>query len=399
MSQAEYILAINLLVAGLFASAFAWAATYEKVSRPARWIAAGFILGMASYGAEWLVSVAEDARFFVFASFSLSITAFAFFNAGLGRTYRQPIPWRLLAGILIVSLPLNLAIYDMPRSLFVRDFLYQAPYFLMQAVAAWIVARTPNPRSLDRALCALLVVSSLHFLGKPFLAEMFGVGDRPQNYVDTLYGVLSQSMGAVLIVAVGLMMLVILLRDVLTEVTVRSETDPLTGLLNRRGFEQRARAIGQHMAKPNLPASIVICDLDHFKSVNDRFGHAVGDKVIAAFARQLHEAVSENHIAGRIGGEEFAVILSGVDGPAARLFAEGVRSAFAATPIEGAPHGLRPTASFGVAELTRTDTLSDMLRRADLALYEAKEAGRDCVRVARPYFSGTSEDRRSHRDG
>lgn len=399
MSQAGYILAINILVAGLFASAFAWAATYEKVSRPARWIVAGFLLGMASFGAEWLIAVADDARFFVFASFALSITAFALFDAGLARAYRQPIPWTLLLGILAVSLPLNLAIYDMPRTSPVRDVLYQFPYFLMQMVGAWIVARAKSPRPLDKALGVLLAISGLQFLVKPYLAVAFGTGDRPQAYVDTFYAVLSQSMGAVLIVAVGLMMLVILLRDVLAEATVRSETDPLTGLLNRRGFEQRARTIAQRLATPKLPASIVICDLDHFKSVNDRFGHAVGDKVISAFAKQLHDAVSENHIAGRIGGEEFAVILPGVDGASARLFAEGIRSAFAAAAIEGAPTDLRPTASFGVAELTRTDTLSDMLRRADLALYEAKDAGRDCVRVARPYFSGGSEERRALRDG
>jgi diguanylate cyclase (GGDEF)-like protein len=130
-----------------------------------------------------------------------------------------------------------------------------------------------------------------------------------------------------------------------------------------------------------VPVSLVICDLDHFKAVNDTWGHAAGDRVIAAFSATLRESAAGHHVVGRIGGEEFAALLPGFNLPAARLFAESVRMAFAGRAIEGFPEGESFTASFGVAEIAPGETAASLLLRADLALYEAKRAGRDCVRL------------------
>jgi diguanylate cyclase (GGDEF)-like protein len=162
----------------------------------------------------------------------------------------------------------------------------------------------------------------------------------------------------------------------------RSETDTLSGLLNRRGFERRADAAMASAIDQRLPVSLVIADIDHFKSVNDTYGHAAGDNVIAAFAAFLGTAASDHHVAGRIGGEEFAIILPGTNLTAARLFAEGARSALAAMPVEGLPEDRRVTASFGVAELLPGEGTSSLMRRADAALYQAKNDGRDCVRIS-----------------
>ena len=134
--------------------------------------------------------------------------------------------------------------------------------------------------------------------------------------------------------------------------------------------------------RQGIPVALVIADLDHFKSINDSFGHASGDRVIETFAGFLREAAAEHHVAGRIGGEEFAIILPGTNLAAARLFAEGARSAFGALPIDCLPANHRCTASFGVAELHPAEDFSDLLRRADEALYQAKGSGRDCVRIS-----------------
>jgi diguanylate cyclase (GGDEF)-like protein len=125
--------------------------------------------------------------------------------------------------------------------------------------------------------------------------------------------------------------------------------------------------------------SLVIADLDHFKGVNDSFGHACGDRVIEAFAGFLREAAGQDHVAGRIGGEEFAILLPGANLMAARVLAEGTRSAFSALPIGGLPADHRCTASFGVAELGSGEDFGQLMRRADQALYEAKKSGRDRV--------------------
>ncbi|MDN2565714.1 GGDEF domain-containing protein [Aquibium sp. A9E412] len=396
MSAAGYILAINLLVAGLFAGAFGLIGTYDKVRVPARWIALSFLLAAANFAVEWSVSAVDHPRLVVFTAFAISLAGLAVLNVGILKHYAVPIPWRLLAGLFVVSLALNLAIYDMPRASFLRVLLYQAPYVAVQATAALLLLRVPDKRPLDLALLGLLAAGALHFLAKPFFAVVFGAGDRPQSYVDSIYALISQSMGAVLIVAVGLMIAVILVRDLLIDATAKSETDALTGLLNRRGFEQRVPQVVRLMAETRLPASIVLCDLDHFKMVNDSYGHAGGDLVIRAFAARLAEARAESHIVGRIGGEEFAVLLPGANVAAARLFAEGIRSAFAAAAVPGLPETMRFAASFGVAELQVHDTMSDMLRRADIALYAAKNAGRNRVRVAPPGARDGGE-RRAHR--
>ena len=389
-----YILAINLVVAGLFAGAFAWVSTYPRARRAARWIAAAYLLGAASFVVEWMVPVFDRPRFAVFGAFAISLAGLALLGFGIARHYGQRLPFRLFSAALLFGCALNLAIFDMPRMSVLRVLLYQAPYVLVMALVARQVFLARERRRMDTILGWLLAAASAHFLSKPVLAWTFGSGATPQDYINTIYGVISQSMGSMIMVAFGLMMLAVMVSDVLADATAKSETDPLTGLLNRRGFEARSRLVGPLVGRSGIPASIVICDLDHFKSINDTHGHAAGDRVIAAFATHLAAALGENHVAGRIGGEEFAVILPGANAAAARLFAEAIRTAFSGAAIEGLQQGLRPTASFGVAELRPDDTMSSMLKRADHALYRAKNDGRDCVRVAPPEVPADNGSRR-----
>lgn len=187
-----------------------------------------------------------------------------------------------------------------------------------------------------------------------------------------------------LLYAVGTVFIIVMLmseRTVSAHKTAAS-VDPLTGLLNRRGFSEATARMIDREAKAGRPITVMIFDIDHFKSVNDTYGHAAGDNVIAAFAAFLGTAASDHHVAGRIGGEEFAIVLPGTNLTAARLFAEGARSALAAMPVEGLPEDRRVTASFGVAELLPGEGTSSLMRRADAALYQAKNDGRDCVRIS-----------------
>jgi diguanylate cyclase (GGDEF)-like protein len=170
--------------------------------------------------------------------------------------------------------------------------------------------------------------------------------------------------------------------DVMKALKAEAYTDPLSGLLNRRGFEERARLVLQHCATAKLPVALVVADLDHFKALNDLHGHAAGDRVIADFAAKLLSAAGTSGVAGRIGGEEFAVLLPLSDLGAARLFAEAIRTLYAAGSVDGLPPGTRVTASFGVAARTGDEGLEPLMRRADEALYKAKRNGRDSVRLS-----------------
>ena len=385
MSGADYILAINLMVAGLLATSFVMIATYDRTNAAARWIAASYLLGMAYFGCEALIPVIGESRSSVPVAFGTFLAAMVAFNVGLARNYRVAAPWRLMGALFAVSVVVVYLIQDMPRHSIARMMLYQSPYALMQLVGIGTILVSRTRRPLDLALTGLLAASTLQFLSKPFLAlALGGWGANPQTYLDSAYAMISQSLGSVFGIAIALLMLAILVSDILAAATQKSETDTLSGLLNRRGFETRAEMAVRDAGRQGISMSLVICDIDHFKSVNDSLGHASGDRVIAAFAGFLRSAAANHHAAGRIGGEEFAVVLPGTNLLAARLFAEGARSAFASLCVDGLPQDRRFTASFGVAELAPGEGITDLLIRADAALYEAKNNGRDCVRVSQP---------------
>lgn len=154
-----------------------------------------------------------------------------------------------------------------------------------------------------------------------------------------------------------------------------SLTDTLTGLLNRR-------AIFEHNeARPLRGTEAVIAfDLDHFKSINDKFGHAAGDRVLQAFANTLKSCIRETDIAARIGGEEFVVLLRERDLPGTQALAERVCQAFAATAIDTPQGPIFTTTSSGIAIAAFGETdFEALLHRADRALYRAKALGRNRV--------------------
>lgn len=385
MSGAGFILAINMAVAGLFAASFAMIAAYDAARIAPRIMAASYVLGMAYFACEFAIPLIGPSRFSVPFAFLVFLAATMTFNLGLAQHYRVDRRLGLMAVLFALSAVDVYLIQDMPRQSVLRMMLYQSPYAAMQLIGLAIVWRSGARGVVDLALAALLGASALQFLGKPFLAlASGGWGADPQLYIDSTYAMTSQAMGAVFGVALALMMVVVFVRDIVAAAAARSETDTLSGLLNRGGFDTRAELALRDAVRRGLPVSLVVADIDHFKSINDGYGHAVGDRVIAAFARHLQEAAADGAAVGRIGGEEFAILLPGANLPAARLFAEASRNAFSSHVVDGLPRERRCTASFGVAEGGPGESLRDLLARADAALYVAKEAGRDRVRTAWP---------------
>ena len=154
-----------------------------------------------------------------------------------------------------------------------------------------------------------------------------------------------------------------------------ARVDELTQLLNRRGFEEGADRELSRAARERTWVGVVAFDLDHFKRVNDRFGHEAGDRVLAHFAGCLRTSARGTDVVARMGGEEFVALLPGAGLERARLFAERVQGALRA-PIAGASLPA-VTVSAGAAAGFAPETIADLLKRADAALYEAKTSGRD----------------------
>jgi diguanylate cyclase (GGDEF)-like protein len=156
-------------------------------------------------------------------------------------------------------------------------------------------------------------------------------------------------------------------------------TDPLTGAANRRAFDERCReALAADADTARL--GLVVADIDHFKSVNDTYGHAVGDRALVTFVEVMRANTRDADLVVRLGGEEFCVLLEGDCPEDARAVAERIRAALENVEVEGIEGPL--TASFGVACHSAGQTQDDLLRAADAALYRAKAAGRNRVVVA-----------------
>ncbi|HXY85522.1 MAG TPA: GGDEF domain-containing protein, partial [Gaiellaceae bacterium] len=158
-------------------------------------------------------------------------------------------------------------------------------------------------------------------------------------------------------------------------------TDDLTGLVNRRRFVEALESEIVRARGFESLLSVVLADLDHFKLVNDRFGHHAGDEVLHRFADIVRAHLRDADVPGRLGGEEFAILVPETDAEGAGRVAERIRAAMA--EIRLPTSGVVPvTASFGVAQLGRDESGEELLKRADRALYEAKSLGRNRVVVA-----------------
>lgn len=384
MSAATFIMAINLCVAGIFATAFGVVAAYARSSVGARWLAGAYGIGMLNPVLELILPLQTDARLVGIAIFTNFLVALACCVIGLARHYRLEPPWRLLGLVIVAAVAVNSVTIDMPRDSMLRALLYQLPYFLVQTIGVATILRVQRRQPLDSVLLVVLAFSGLQFLSKPLLAAAIGSGGSAQGYIGSSYAAISQTSGAVLLIANGLLMLLIIVRDAMAEMTARSETDKLSALLNRRGFEDRAERLLATVLRTGVPAAMVVADLDHFKAINDSHGHEAGDRVIAAFAQIMRAVAGDNTLLCRLGGEEFAALIPGTNAAGARLYAEGVRAGFSGVAIVNAGPGRHLSASFGVAQLLPGDTMSDLLRRADAALYQAKKSGRDRVCLAEP---------------
>lgn len=175
---------------------------------------------------------------------------------------------------------------------------------------------------------------------------------------------------------VALVVLVLESRNemLLARLADEARTDPLTSLLNRRGFDEHASRELAHASRQGQPIALATFDIDHFKAINDQWGHVVGDRVLVHMARVLAGEARQIDVAARLGGEEFVVLIPGCDEAGAEAFAERVRRALAATGGVDLP---QVRVSAGITATASPLDVQSMLERVDHALYAAKRGGRD----------------------
>ncbi|CAB3703812.1 hypothetical protein LMG3458_02808 [Achromobacter deleyi] len=250
------------------------------------------------------------------------------------------------------------------------------PIALVSGLTAWELWRCDSLKAFKTRYIAVAVagIHALIYLGRAFILPWWVAAHGPS--AQLLASNITMYEGVLYSVILPMTLIKLIREETLSRLVLESQTDYLTRLGNRRWFfEQGARAIDDSVARG--PVAVLAFDLDQFKAINDRYGHQTGDHVLKAFAQIVRDVLGPNAILARIGGEEFAALLSGDAAGQAQALGEAAARRFADTIADPAGGlGLRATVSIGLARYdSAAPPLADALARADQALYRAKALG------------------------
>jgi diguanylate cyclase (GGDEF)-like protein len=365
---------IEMMCGGLLIAAY----LYYRDEPAALWWGASHILlatgvGLATAGgitgADWITA----SGFVVF----LTCAAFQWHGSRLLTGARPYLPLLFVGPALIAAVNLLPVGDGLPAARGIAAAVLNLAYF---GGAVYVLLRPPGDRLAAYKPLAVLFVANIVALG---LAPFGGLGGT-EGGLPPLFSIVGFLYVEAAIFVLGTTIFVVAAVRERKEVTNRSAatTDELTGLANRRSFFERGEKLIARNRIEGTPCSVLMIDLDRFKSINDRLGHSTGDEVLRVFARTASNAFRPNDILGRVGGEEFAVILPGSGVEASVAIAERLRKAFeeAAEFVGGTP--LHATLSVGVAASAIGASLESLMKDADTALYAAKQNGRNRVERA-----------------
>jgi len=338
-------------------------------------IRAASIVLFGMYGSAPDLVTIDLANALLFTSFAVTWTGARVFDG------RPAEPVYLVTGavlwLLICRLPVLAEAIDM-RSLIatgiITTYTWLTSYEFWRGRSEPLVSRWP-------AIFMLFAHGALFLLRTPLIAVL------PWQIANHVYGSvwLTVLSFEALLFTISIAFILLAMAKERTELRHRTAAmiDPLTGIANRRAFMQDAAHLAKrHSASPR-PTSVLLIDLDHFKSINDRFGHALGDRALELFALTARQSVRSTDLLGRLGGEEFAAVLVDTSCDKAMAVAERIRTSFAQAALEVDNRPVGATVSIGVVHCPDGAVdVHDLLAQADQALYRAKENGRNRVEVA-----------------
>jgi diguanylate cyclase (GGDEF)-like protein len=322
-----------------------------------------------------LISI-DLAGALLFTSFGVTWTGARVFDG------RQPLPGSLAAGAIVWMLACqlpgfndNASLRALLSALIIAGFSWGAAFEFWRGRTEGLVSRWP-------AIVLLFSHGVLFLLRTPMTAALRHTADEDGALASAWLTVLSPE---ALLFTIAIAFVLLAMAKERTELRHKTAAlvDPLTGLANRRSFLEDAEQLARRQVNKGRPIAVFLIDLDHFKSINDRFGHALGDSVLNIFGSVATSHLRATDLVGRIGGEEFAVLLADATRDNAFIVAERIRSAFesAAASVGGVSVGA--TVSIGVAIIQEpTQDLHLLLGQADRALYRAKSRGRNRIELA-----------------
>jgi diguanylate cyclase (GGDEF)-like protein len=358
---------------------FAWVQNSE-ITAVAWWgsahlLRAGSITLFGMYGQLPDVFTIDLANAILLTSFAVTWTGARIFDGG------KPAPIGLIAGaafwLFVSRLPMfanSMELRALLSAGIIAAYTWLAVAEFWRGRAEQLVSRLP-------AIFMMFAHGALFLLRTP-LSALLPWSRTNQMFASVWLTVLS-SEALLFTISIAFIMLAMAKERAEQSHKTAAMVDPLTGLVNRRGFFQEGARITRRQAENPQLTAVLLIDLDNFKSINDRFGHAVGDKVLQIFAETATEAVRPSDFVGRLGGEEFAAILHDVGRERALVIAERIRSAFTEATALVDDCAIDATASVGMVFSDHPELdVPELLIQADKALYEAKERGRNRVEVA-----------------
>jgi diguanylate cyclase (GGDEF)-like protein len=370
-----YFQLIGPLIFLVFSAGFAMIWRYARDSVPVRLFALAFFFGACATLADYLRDTMPLAVALYVLNLFYMATTLVFISA-LFHYYSRRVPWRFVVPVL--------AFWLAGLSWFIlADDSVTARIIVMNAGSAAIIAypavmlRSRMSRPIDRILqMALAVIAVCIGARAGFVIVTGGGGLTNGNYANSMIALSLHFTMVLSALAVAIVLFIMVGMEIVNRLTETSETDPLTGVLNRRGLDARVAA----MVNGDTNHVVVMADIDRFKAINDRYGHEAGDAVIRRFARILAGTARKGDLVVRWGGEEFLVVLADADTATARHFAEAVRTVFEEQAHDRLD-GHKVTASFGIAAWDEGLSIAGVSHLADKALYSAKRKGRNRVCV------------------
>jgi len=360
----------------LFSLVFLWVWNIEK-KRP-------WLLHVAL--ASLTFAIAWTAHLFTWpdgirpnAVFSGILYTLAVLAACEGMLLRADKRWGLLfnCALLVITTGLLWLFTYLVPSLWARIYIQNFGYGGLLLATTFRLRALSNGNGADRLLFWTLLGFSIQFFLRTSLTLGFSTPESGIAFVaSAFWGSLQLSL-TVFGSSLAFSILIAAIADMHEDLRHERDSDPLTGVLNRRGLDEQARRT-LRVARVN-PLSVVVCDIDHFKSINDTFGHSAGDDVLRSFAALLKSCVQPEDIVARTGGEEFTILLVGADEARAVVVANRMRVRFKAMAFRFQAGTRIVTASFGVVEHQLGTPLTATMKKADDRLYLSKQNGRNRV--------------------
>lgn len=346
-----------------------------RPSYPALVIATSYLVGALTFLSDILLQNSDLIVTRTGVASLYALTAIIF-SGGLWTYYRGTAPWRLM----LVLWTVHVAIYAWLMHIefnWMRSFAANFGCAVLFSIGL-LAFRGRMNRPLDKAIFVIHLVNCvLCFIRPLVLAGMVEGALSNANHSEMLFVMTLHFFVATGAVVTAMALLILFSKDLIEELETRSMTDALTGLLNRRGFETRVTRMLETADDREICA--IIGDIDHFKSVNDTFGHVMGDQVITRVGQLFGQMEGHCRYCARLGGEEFVFVGDGLSLAEAIALADRVRSDIETLLLTSGGEQFHCTASFGVALRQPGESLADLLSRADAALYLSKEAGRNRV--------------------